>query len=188
VIAGIAICLLVPLLRFEAFGLMPPERLHSLSHLRIDSILWGALAALSFEWLLAHPRLRRIVMCVAAIGAAFTFGGAVIGYTLLAIAVAAFVSNIAATPGSLLVKILEIAPLRAIGKVSYGMYLLHFQALDVVRALAPPGIPPIPAFVLFSIAAIALTWAAAAVMYRLVERPALRLKRLFAGAGRLRGR
>lgn len=188
VIAGVAICLLVPLLRFEAFGMMPPERLHSLSHLRIDSILWGALAALSFEWLLEHPRTRRIVLYAAAIGAAFTFGGAVIGYTILAIAVAAFVSNIAATPGSMLVKGLEAAPLRAIGKVSYGMYLLHFQALDIVRALAPPGISPIAAFLLFSIAAIALTWAAAAVMYRLVERPALRLKRLFAGAGRLRGR
>ena len=188
VIAGVAICALVFVLRFEAIGLTPPERIHSLSHLRIDAILWGAIAALLFEWLTAHARIRRIVMYAAAIGVAFTFGGYMLGFTVLAIAVAAFVSNIAATPDSLLVRALEIAPLRAIGKVSYGMYLLHFQALDVVRALAPPGIPPIPAFVLFSIAAIALTWTVAAVMYRVVERPAMRLKRLFAGAGRLRGR
>lgn len=188
VIAGIAICILVFVLRFEAIGLTPPERIHSLSHLRIDSILWGAVAALLFDRLTEHPNVRRIAMYAAAIGVVFTFGDAFFGFTVLAIAVAAFVSNIAATPDSPLVKLLEVAPLRAIGRVSYGMYLLHFQALDVVRALAPPGIPPIPAFVLFSIAAIVLTWMAAAVLYRLVERPALRLKRHFDGAGRLRGR
>jgi peptidoglycan/LPS O-acetylase OafA/YrhL len=49
----------------------------------------------------------------------------------------------------------------------------------VVRAFAPPGLPQWLAFVLFATTAGLLTWAAAAAMYRLVERPALRLKRYF---------
>jgi peptidoglycan/LPS O-acetylase OafA/YrhL len=177
VIFALAVCLLVPVLRFDAIGLMRPERVHSLSHLRIDSILWGALAALVFEWLSKHSRIRRAVVYASAAAALFfvreqmTFWGYFIGFTVLAIAVAAFVSNIAANPQSRLVSLLETAPLRGIGKVSYGMYLLHFQALDVVRALAPPGIPHILAFVLFSIAAVALTWAVAAAMYKFVNGP-----------------
>jgi peptidoglycan/LPS O-acetylase OafA/YrhL len=187
VIVGLAVCALVPLLRFDAIGLVELHRVHSLSHLRIDSILWGALAALLFDWLREHARIRRVVMWTSGAAALFfvgeqmTFRGYFLGLTILAIAVAAFVSNIAATPESPLVTLLELAPLRAIGKVSYGMYLLHFQALDVIRALAPPGLPHALAFVLFSLCAVALTWAAAAVLYRVVERPALRLKRHFAG-------
>lgn len=194
VIFGVAVCLLVPLLRFDAIGLLPPERVHSLSHLRIDSILWGAVAALLFDRLRDRPYVRRTILYASAIALLFflgpqlSFWGYFIGLTFLAIAVAAFVSNIAATPESWLVRVLEVAPLRAIGKVSYGMYLLHFQALDVVRAFAPAGLPHWLAFVLFATAASALTWAAAAVMYRLVERPALRLKRYFPGAGMLRRR
>jgi peptidoglycan/LPS O-acetylase OafA/YrhL len=194
VIFGLSVCTLVPLLRFDAIGLMEPHRVHTLSHLRIDSILWGALAALLFGWLTKHPRIRRAILYASAVGTLFflrpelSFWGYFIGLTVIAIAVAAFVSNIAATPESWLVKLLETAPLRAIGRVSYGMYLLHFQALDVVRALAPPGLPHTLAFVLFSVCAVALTWGAAAAMYKLVEQPALRLKRYFPGAGRLPGR
>jgi peptidoglycan/LPS O-acetylase OafA/YrhL len=188
VIFGLTVCTLVPLLRFDALGLMEPHRVHSLSHLRIDSILWGALAALLFPWLTKHPRIRRTVLYASAVTALFflgpelSFWGYFVGLTAIAIAVAAFVSNIAATPESWLVTLLEARPLRAVGKVSYGMYLLHFQALDVVRALAPPGLPQVLAFALFAVCTIALTWAAAAVMYRLVEQPALRLKRHFAGS------
>ena len=193
-IFAVAVCLIVPLLRFDAIGLLEPHRIHSLSHLRIDSILWGALAALIFDWLRDHPRTRRAVLYASAVATLFLIGeqlsawGYFIGLSVLAIAVAAFVSNIAATPESWLVTVLEIAPLRAIGKVSYGMYLLHFQALDVVHSLAPPGLPQTRAFVLFALCAIALTWVTAAVMYRLVERPALRLKQYFPGAGMLRPR
>jgi peptidoglycan/LPS O-acetylase OafA/YrhL len=192
VILGLGVCLLVPLLRLQALGAgLEPHRVHSLSHLRIDSILWGALAALLFLWLTEHPRIRRTVLLIAGVGALFFLGpeqtilSQFAGLSIIAIAVAAFVSNIAATPESWLVNVLEAAPLRAVGKVSYGMYLLHFQALDVVRALAPPGLPHVLAFLLFSLCATALTWGVAAVMYRLVERPALRLKRYFTGAGML---
>lgn len=191
-LCGLGVCALVPLLRFDAIGLIEPHRIHSLSHLRIDSILWGALAALAFAWLRDHPRVRRAVMYASAIATLFfvreqmTFWGYFVGFTVLAVAVASFVSNIAATPDSWLVTLLEAAPLRAVGKVSYGMYLLHFQALDVVRALAPPGLPHTLAFLLFAAAAVALTWAVAAVLYRLVERPALRLKRYFPGMLRTR--
>ncbi len=68
---------------------------------------------------------------------------------------------------------------------------LHRMLAEWIAVESGPGrrLPLLPvAFVLFATAASALTWAAAAVLYRLIERPALRLKRYFPGAGMLRTR
>ena len=194
VVVGLMVCAIVPLLRLNAiFEGVPPHRVHSFSHLRIDSILWGAVAALLFRCLASRARLRRGVLLGAGAALIFFFAsghlgfapvpspfGHVAGLTTMAIAVAAFVADIAATPQSRLVSALEVAPLRAVGKVSYGMYLLHFQAIDVVAMLAPSTLPrtTVTFVVLWTFVAIT-TYGAAVLMYRLVERPALRLKRHF---------
>jgi peptidoglycan/LPS O-acetylase OafA/YrhL len=69
-------------------------------------------------------------------------------------------------------------PLQKIGAVSYGMYLLHLIALDVVlRVDARVG--PLGREVRF-VGCAALTVAAALLMYRFFERPILSLKSRFA--------
>ena len=152
--------------------------------------------ALLFPWLQRHVRWRRRVLLCAGIALLYFFAsghlafapvpsvfGHVVGLSTLAIAVALFVADIAATPQSWLVTVLEAAPLRAIGKVSYGMYLLHFQAIDFGLLVAPRGMPATTTtFVAFWGFLVITTYAAAALMYRLVERPSLRLKRHFSPA------
>ena len=58
------------------------------------------------------------------------------------------------------------APLRAIGRISYGLYLYH---LPIYHAVVVPT--PTPLRALF---ALALSFAAATASYWLIERPILR--------------
>ena len=79
--------------------------------------------------------------------------------------------------GSPVARALAWRPLQAIGAVSYGMYLLHLFALDVVmRCEGRYGtLLPVVRFA----AVLALTFLAALAMYRGFERPILRLKERF---------
>jgi peptidoglycan/LPS O-acetylase OafA/YrhL len=61
---------------------------------------------------------------------------------------------------------LSLAPLRAIGRISYGLYLYH---LPIYHALLLPAAGPATVAL-----AIALTFAVATASYWLVERPILR--------------
>jgi len=72
-------------------------------------------------------------------------------------------------PRGLLARALSAPPLRGIGRVSYGMYLLHLPVIDLVRALTPN-------YIALSITAAAVTFALAFLMYHLYERRFLRLK------------
>jgi peptidoglycan/LPS O-acetylase OafA/YrhL len=73
-----------------------------------------------------------------------------------------------------LAPLLQCRPARYLGAVSYGLYLLHMLALNVVRR-ALPGLAPL----LLLAATLALTLVLAALSQRFLEQPALRLKRLF---------
>lgn len=68
-------------------------------------------------------------------------------------------------------------PLQAIGAVSYGMYLLHLFALDLINRFADRDRTMLP-LVKF-VACVVLTFVAALAMYRGFERPILRLKERF---------
>jgi peptidoglycan/LPS O-acetylase OafA/YrhL len=81
-------------------------------------------------------------------------------------------------PDSRTVALLEWAPLRAVGKVSYGMYLLHFQVMELAWPLVywfQPAAAPAAYLAGFAIVAAAV-YGAAALMYRCVEKPFLALK------------
>jgi peptidoglycan/LPS O-acetylase OafA/YrhL len=77
---------------------------------------------------------------------------------------------------------LDCAPLRALGAISYGLYIVH---VPIAFALARPGNAWIAALgapkplhgPLFFLLVLSLSIAAASVLYLCVERPALRLKR-----------
>jgi peptidoglycan/LPS O-acetylase OafA/YrhL len=159
-------------------------RVHMLSHFRVDSILWGALAAL---W--ADELPIRAVRALG-FGAAVVAGvlvlrgdlsilppptplGASLGYTAVAVAATALVLE---APR---LRILAWPPLAAIGRLSYAMYLVHLAGIDLARAVLHPLLPDttrlgvtIGLYLAFLVPSIAL----AAVVHVLVEKPFLALK------------
>jgi peptidoglycan/LPS O-acetylase OafA/YrhL len=71
---------------------------------------------------------------------------------------------------------LRLRPLRALGDMSYGVYLVHFPLLAVLSTLGVVQTGGVAAF-LFNAAIVAgVTFAAAWALWRYVEQPALRLK------------
>ncbi len=176
---------------FAAGHLAHPLAIHYLSHFRIDSILWGAVGALVSHRSPLPARPRRAALIVTSAGSvtmlvtgqlslrpAGTALGASVGLTLLAIAATLLVLEVAAGPQSLLARGLDIAPLRAIGRVSYGMYLIHFQAIDIgiLAILMVTGnfaARQAPwAYAVYVVVAVVL----ASFIYRFIETPFLRLK------------
>jgi peptidoglycan/LPS O-acetylase OafA/YrhL len=93
------------------------------------------------------------------------------GSTLFAVAVAALILATLETNWPVN-RLLRLAPLRAIGRVSYGLYLWHYPIFWVVARYGAAWPVPVPAIVGFTAAGTAtvLSWV-------LVEQPALRWKR-----------
>jgi peptidoglycan/LPS O-acetylase OafA/YrhL len=77
---------------------------------------------------------------------------------------------------------LRWAPLRAVGLISYGLYLWHYPLLRIVAARAADGHASAGGRLL----AVVLAFLAAVLSYALVERPLLRLKRYFPAGGTTR--
>lgn len=96
-----------------------------------------------------------------------------IGGTLVALAVAVVIADVTASPGGPVATSLAIPPLRATGRISYGLYLWHFPIIYVCGALRQgEGVPEPWRAAL----ALAITFAVSGLSFQLVERPALRLK------------
>jgi peptidoglycan/LPS O-acetylase OafA/YrhL len=154
----------------------------------MDSILWGALAALALKTLAASPLLRAAGLAGAGVlmivllrdrnPAAPTPVQLSLGLASLAITATLVVVEVACRPDSRIVSLLECLPLRAVGKVSYGMYLLHFQMIELgwPLALLLWRTDSVHGFFLSFGLLSGLTYLAAALLYRYVERPFLVLK------------
>jgi peptidoglycan/LPS O-acetylase OafA/YrhL len=145
---------------------------------RADGLLMGALAAFLWRWdvlprrwvqLAASVALGALVVFVPiwdATSPAMFYGG----FTIAAFGCAAMVAAVAdgawrATP------VFRNSLLRAIGRVSYGLYLWHVFLLTVVSEQLPDWSPAAQAAL-----GLAATAAATAISWRLVEQPFLRLK------------
>jgi peptidoglycan/LPS O-acetylase OafA/YrhL len=166
------------------------DAVHTASHYRFDSILWGALGAfaLEFESLRrAHLYRRILLLCLAFLlpqALRFAITGPAQGalrLTVLALFGAALATEVVLVPEGLIASILAFRPLAAAGRISYGMYLVHFQVIDVVT---PPIVgfyryASFPAFVVVACATLLATYCVAWSMYMLFERPFLRLKARF---------
>jgi peptidoglycan/LPS O-acetylase OafA/YrhL len=187
---GSSICAALLALRYvvSALDLDHANNVHFLSHYRLDSILWGATAALGADLLAGRPRARAAALAASAAVLATVMGlrhpGAAtplqqsLGLTALATTASLIVLEVACRPRAWIVRLLETAPLRAVGKVSYGMYLLHFQVMELAWPLVYRLEPAsslagyLAAFAIVS----AAVYGSAALMYRYVERPFLVLK------------
>ena len=73
-------------------------------------------------------------------------------------------------------KVLESAPLKPLGVISYGIYLYHVPCLNgIERALRTHGVDAADCRPLLAVAGFLLTVLAATASHLLVERPIIRL-------------
>ena len=93
-------------------------------------------------------------------------GGLVVVALLSAVAIAALV-----VPGSLLARVLDVAPVRWVGVRSYGLYLWHWPVFVLVSAAYPAGPRDGVEGVVRGAIALAITVVAAALSYRFIEQP-----------------
>lgn len=117
--------------------------------LALDGAAIVALVVTAAWWTTAHPDDRFLYQ-----------GGLAIHAALTAVVIVAVVN-----PAGVLRRLLGATPLRSIGVVSYGMYLLHWPILLWLTHVSDLG--PGARFVVATV----LTLAAATAMYRGVERP-----------------
>jgi peptidoglycan/LPS O-acetylase OafA/YrhL len=182
--------------RRVGFDVMPAsiraDRVYFRSDTRADMLLIGCAAAIALLWL--GPRITPFARRVITI-AGVVCGGIVLlffsnlysdrdsmllrwGVVPFECAVAIVIAAVALSRRSPLAKFLALAPLVWIGRRSYGIYLIHlfvFQFLSRnVIDLGPLG------SLVFSFAAV---FALAALSYRYIESPALRLKDRFSAMG-----
>jgi peptidoglycan/LPS O-acetylase OafA/YrhL/lysophospholipase L1-like esterase len=88
------------------------------------------------------------------------------GFFLAALATTAVLFSVVCWQGSVLAQVLSLAPLRYVGRISYGMYLWHFP-LFLFLDSARTGLTGFPLFAL----RVAVTLAVATCSFYLVERP-----------------
>jgi peptidoglycan/LPS O-acetylase OafA/YrhL len=94
----------------------------------------------------------------------FVFRG---GILLVALAVGAVIASVVLSPSGIVARALALAPLRFLGRISYGLYLWHFPIDVMVITHARVGLTGWPLFLVRS----AVTIAAATVSFYVVERP-----------------
>ncbi|PYT96568.1 MAG: acyltransferase [Acidobacteria bacterium] len=171
----------------------PVPFIHQFTLSRLDSIALGALAAL---WLrsptctLAQWRIRAYQFL--ALGLAGTLlarllmhrNSSILGYTFLAIAFTGFLglALVSDTKLSLLGRSLSGSWLRYIGKISYGIYLLHYPIFVLwARFLRTETFcqTDVARNLLAFAGQMALAIVVASISWRLFEQPILRLKERF---------
>lgn len=162
-------------------------RVYYATDTRIDSILFGAILAIGLNPVYGEIRIKRgwilpTTAAVALVGfLALSFMSmkinASIGYTLQGIALMAIFSYVILAPRSAIGRLLNWRPIAFIGVLSYTIYLVHVPILHSVE-----NVLTLPHLVEVLIAA-GITFAFAFAVYRLVDKPAARLRKKFSHAG-----
>jgi peptidoglycan/LPS O-acetylase OafA/YrhL len=166
----------------------PVERIEYNTFTRLDPIAFGILLALFGHKLPQFTRLQRVALLCGGAATwvavfAFTVTGNAItvttwrmalGHPIMALASVAVLLSVLGSQN----RLLRNATLLYLGKISYGLYVLHefahFCAIRLVHASTPGMV------VAQSIVGLALTIVLAAASYRWLESPFLRLKERFA--------
>src|SRR5579859_4286589 len=166
----------------------PVERLEYNTFTRLDPIAFGILIALFGDKLPSFTRLQRVMSLCSGVAMwvavyAFTITSPMLKFTTWQMAVGHPFTAMAGAAVLLSVLgsqhgFLRNTTLLYLGKISYGLYVLHefahFCAMRMVPASTPPGVMG------QSLVGLALTVALAAASYRWLESPFLRLKERFA--------
>lgn len=181
-----ALILIVPIWRL-AVSLIWPGTAEIYTYMatdaRIDSIAYGCLFTLALHQLRDPARLRMLIgwrpfaLAILALLATFLIRDdmfrQVLRYSVQGLAIGVIILNLYF--GRLFqwaFPILELAPLRWVGRVSYGLYLWHFPVLDLVERLALSA-------PLTIIVALVLSFAITALSFYLWEQKFVALRKRF---------
>ncbi len=107
-------------------------------------------------------------------------GTYVVGMPLIGAATAAILLAVVLGPPRRITRFLSTRPLRALGTISYGLYLYNSACIMIIQETVGPGLG------MRAVGAV-LAVGLATLSYRYVERPALALKRRWTRAPALRG-
>jgi peptidoglycan/LPS O-acetylase OafA/YrhL len=152
---------------------------------RADSLLIGAALAIAYAggWLERARRQLPMLAPVAMLIIIVTFGFAHDnssrlyqdgGLTAFALVCGVLIGGLVLAPAGLLGRVLAVAPLVWLGRISYGLYLWHWPVFRYLHE-ARLGLSWGPT----QLVRIAVTLAAATISYYLLERPMLRLRHRF---------
>ncbi len=183
-----------PVIRLVSMLIAPDhERVQYMFTLcRLDTIAIGCLLAVIVRRIDVARHRRRIVQVAGVIVAASavfavvtgldrtTDLGRTIGYSVVAFGCAAVVALVVLYRDTPHAAILRFAPLTYLGKLCFGLYLLHRPADTIVSALATRL--GLAGDLWLMPAKIALAVVLATISWHLIERPFLRLKKLFSSA------
>ena len=165
----------------------------------LDSLALGALAAILLRSRGSSPALQRTIKLVGLLsiclflffcyreGSAFLYYRPVHVWGVLALSIssACLVLHCVTEPQSFLSKGFSLRPMRELGKVSYGLYVLHPLVIAVILPRVHPlrhGIPPLEQTaikVLVMLLLMAFTYGFAWLSWTLFENPILRFKKYF---------
>jgi peptidoglycan/LPS O-acetylase OafA/YrhL len=176
-LTGVAASTLSLALRYDAAD---PSRSYYGTDTRAAGLLLGAALA---TWLLIRGggplgiRARRTLsaltaVAVAGIAAAVTSASGESsllyrgGFAAVAVAVAVVLAHVCLLPGGLPARLLSVAPLRGLGRISYGVYLWHWPVYIAANAERTG----LQSWRLFAVR-VGLTLALAGLSYILIERP-----------------
>ena len=150
---------------------------------RIDSIAWGCLFSIGLHRLQSPEPLRGLIgwvpamIALAALLATFVVRDAmfrqVLRFSVQGAAIGVLMLNLYfGRAFQWAFGVLELAPLRWIGRVSYGLYLWHFPVLDLVRRMELGGAATVGL-------ALALSFAVTALSFYFWEQKFVRLRKRF---------
>jgi peptidoglycan/LPS O-acetylase OafA/YrhL len=176
----------VPLLRLVEWDgeTSTMVRMYQALDTRADSLLIGCTLAILLTnnaWLrgtrslvLRFALVPAVLVVVLSLMLAYEFRPWVFlgGYTLFALATAVVLYNLVTWRPPVLAPLLELRPMVYIGRISYGLYLWHFPIYIILRSEVESGL-------IVALVGLLLTFAVAALSYRYVEQPFLRLKKRF---------
>jgi peptidoglycan/LPS O-acetylase OafA/YrhL len=202
-LAILLLCIVAMSLTLRVIGYRhgaPSRFVHSFTFCRLDAIAFGSLSAI---WLrsractlqLWNRRARQFIVLglIGAFAARLVLGvqSTVFSYTLFAICFTGFL-GLALTSGtntSMLGRFLTIRWLRFMGRISYGLYLLHMPIFIAVGIYAKHILrphSPIEFNIVITIAQFAAAFVAASISWWLFESPILRLKSFFPSGSQLK--
>jgi peptidoglycan/LPS O-acetylase OafA/YrhL len=194
-VVAAAVCVAEPVIRGLAFSHV--ASVFPYTWFRLDGIACGALLAYFVRTpLYSVQNTKALVIALASIGilaevvgtpwgirAHSTLFGAVTQFTTINLICAAAVLWGASMSQLPQTRVLRSRALIVLGELSYCLYLVHCLVMDAydatLRALHYPPITDFKSIVLRAVVVVALSMAIAAISRKVLELPALRLKRFF---------